>query len=391
MIIIKDMKLTNSEQIVPVLMYHSVLHPSTKAPALLQHLSITQQTFAAHLDRIQHMGYKTVTLDDLWGWKRGNVNLPKKAIVLTFDDGYLDNWIVAHPELAKRGMCATVFVNPTFVQSKRQSCGASTDPSLGYLSWQDLREMVASGVWSVESHTLTHDFTFVSPNIIDYHRPDTDYYWLYWLEYPNQKPCWIRDDWASKIPFGRPVFEFDRTLARPLYKENPLVRQVLEEFVREQGGAEFFSRKNWRQQLDNLAQKELMRDSGELETEASLEARVLHELTESKRVIEYYLERPVYHVCWPGGAYHPKWVDLALSVGYRSCTLSSRDSGANVRASPTHQVKRLSFSHNLGIWSGLPFHLAEKCMVTIKLHAISGNEPWKTIFPLVRRLRRLKG
>ncbi|MBN2470722.1 MAG: polysaccharide deacetylase family protein [Anaerolineae bacterium] len=371
-----------STQTVPVVMYHSVLDAHSPAPELLHHLSFPGPIFRAQLDAINSMGYRTITLDDLWAWKQGQTQIPEKAVVLTFDDGYRNNWTLVHPELEKRDMCATLFVNPTFVRPAGDDEAAS---HAGYLSWDELRAMAESGVWRIESHTMTHDFRFTAPEIVDFHRPGTDYYWLYWLDRPDRKSHWMSDNWQAHVPYGRPVYRFGRALSGQVYHEDPAVRAGLEAHVVAHGGVNFFAQPGWREALLSLGRDLLAQHPGRMETEEEARARTLDELVASKREIEARVGQPVRHVCWPGGGYRPEWGALALEVGYRSYTLASREPGVNRQGTPPHEVKRLSFSHNLGRWGKLPGHIGYRLAVRAKLGATSESGFWAVVQRIARR------
>ncbi|MBI5242191.1 MAG: polysaccharide deacetylase family protein [Elusimicrobia bacterium] len=152
---------------IPVLMYH---HVSADR-------EVTPQDFEAHLLLLKRGGFRTVGLDELYEHLSGNREIDGRAAMLTFDDGYADNWICAYPLLKKHGMRAVVFpvtqradeappgVRKTIVE------GAQSPDTLkdergpaGFLSWDELKVMSSSGVFDVGSHTHTHrDFKRHTP------------------------------------------------------------------------------------------------------------------------------------------------------------------------------------------------------------------------------------
>ncbi len=87
-------------------------------------------------------GFTTISLDQLYDAYQGKAVLPEKPIVLTFDDGYPDNYTVAFPVLKQNNFKATFFV----------STGA-VGP--GMMTWDQLKEMQEYGM-SIESHTVNH-------------------------------------------------------------------------------------------------------------------------------------------------------------------------------------------------------------------------------------------
>jgi len=85
-------------------------------PWMWSELSESVDTFEKVLTGLVKQGFRTVSLQDLYDHMSGVRRCPANSIVLTFDDGYLDNWVNAVPLLRKHGMRGTVYVTPEFVQ-----------------------------------------------------------------------------------------------------------------------------------------------------------------------------------------------------------------------------------------------------------------------------------
>ena len=88
---------------VPILMYHSVGDGGDP-------LTVTAQELDEHLDFLQSAGFTTVTLAQMADAQDGGAKLPRHAVVLTFDDGYLDASTDVLPRLLARGQKATFFI-----------------------------------------------------------------------------------------------------------------------------------------------------------------------------------------------------------------------------------------------------------------------------------------
>lgn len=130
---------------VPILMYHYLSVPPVDADIYRLDLSVTPEQFAQHLDGMLAGGYTTISLYDLWNHLYEDAALPPNPVILTFDDGYLDNYENAFPLLLERGMTATFFIVTDFAEQNR----------FGYMSWEMIRELYAAGM-SVESHGINH-------------------------------------------------------------------------------------------------------------------------------------------------------------------------------------------------------------------------------------------
>ncbi|MFC1633559.1 polysaccharide deacetylase family protein [Planctomycetota bacterium] len=91
---------------------------------------------------------------------QNGTSLPSKAIAVTLDDGYRDNYENAYPVLKEYNIPATVFLTTGFIGTgkiPRWEKGHYTDEKTLMLSWKQVREMSDSGI-SFGSHTLTHPF-----------------------------------------------------------------------------------------------------------------------------------------------------------------------------------------------------------------------------------------
>lgn len=137
--VFKDGSLIYNDRGIPVLMYHSIDYEKNNP------LRIPKEQFKEQMQYLMDNGYTTLTLNELYSFFENNTPVPYKSVVLTFDDGYVDNYINAFPILKEFGFKATVFVITNTV-----------DKSGVYLNSSQLKEMDAYG-FEVESHTLNHE------------------------------------------------------------------------------------------------------------------------------------------------------------------------------------------------------------------------------------------
>lgn len=101
-----EMALAEDGVHLPVLMYHSILKDSARQGQYV----ISPSVLSADLDALQQRGYQTVTVNDLLAYVYDGVPLPEKPVMITFDDGYYNNYVYAYPLLEQRGMRAVVSV-----------------------------------------------------------------------------------------------------------------------------------------------------------------------------------------------------------------------------------------------------------------------------------------
>ncbi|MDH3217705.1 MAG: polysaccharide deacetylase family protein [Candidatus Krumholzibacteria bacterium] len=105
----------------------------------------TASEFEKQIVYLKERGYVSVDLDDLLAWQVGRETLPRKSVVITFDDGDRSVLDVAYPILKRHGMKATLFVVTARVGKQWERVNS--------LTWDELRFLQESGVFSIESHT----------------------------------------------------------------------------------------------------------------------------------------------------------------------------------------------------------------------------------------------
>ena len=136
--------------VVPILMYHHIDIAGPTADAIRQDLSVRPVSFAAQMSYLARNGYHTLSVPDLVDHLATGKPLPQSPVVLTFDDGYLDNYTNAFPVLRDAGFTGTFFIITDFAGQGE------------YMSWDQAAEMAASGM-DLESHTLDHPDLSVLP------------------------------------------------------------------------------------------------------------------------------------------------------------------------------------------------------------------------------------
>jgi len=347
-------------------MYHGVGEPRAGFP--WNHLLTPAGVFDAQMRALARGGWRTISLDELHSHMATGASVPEKPIVLTFDDGYQDNWVNVFPILRKHGHRAAIWMSTDFVDP-RSDCpptledvwaGRASPGELderGYLSWAEMREMVKSGLVEIQSHAKTHTWYPSGPRIVDFHRPEgMEGYrtpqWLLWNRFPETKHDSMGTRAIDRIPFGTPIYEHERSLVVRRYFEDPGLAENLAVFVAGNGGARFFEKRGWRDILHGVAAEYGKRDD-RVESEEEYRSRVSAELVESRRSIEAALGTTVRFLCWPGGGHTEVTRRLAEEAGYVATTTRYEDPARrNVFGEDPREINRIG-SGSPWAWRGL--------------------------------------
>jgi len=129
---------------IPILMYHYVEYVQDKKDKIRQSLNITPYTFEQQIKTLQNAGFTFMTAKELGDAIDGTTQLPKKPILLTFDDGHWDFDKVVLPILKKYHIKATVYIITGFI-------GKSD-----FMTQNQLQDVVSSGLIDVGAHSIHH-------------------------------------------------------------------------------------------------------------------------------------------------------------------------------------------------------------------------------------------
>lgn len=160
---------SSSPHNVPVLMYHHI-SPSTGS------LTTSPANFRSQMQWLARHGWTTLSAAQFSAFLAGEP-APRKSVLLTFDDGYLDNYVYAHPVLQAFGLTATMFLvtgwlhdgparthagqgsgglpaTPGHHESKALVAAGRTDEVI--VRWSEVHAMRQAGTFEFHSHTHTH-------------------------------------------------------------------------------------------------------------------------------------------------------------------------------------------------------------------------------------------
>ncbi|MBU3187296.1 polysaccharide deacetylase family protein [Clostridium estertheticum] len=124
---------------IPVLQYHSISYDKGNP------ICIPIKKFDEQMKYLKDNNYYTITLTNLYEYLMNNTPIPRKSVVITFDDGYDNNYTAMFPVLKKYKFKATIFVISSLI-----------DVHSNMLTSKQLIEMDKYGV-DIESHTEHHD------------------------------------------------------------------------------------------------------------------------------------------------------------------------------------------------------------------------------------------
>jgi hypothetical protein len=267
-------------------------------------------------------GYRTVAADAISRFVRGGVHPGPRTVALHFDDALESLWTVAYPLLRRYGMTAVAFAIPSRISEgdapRPPRVGDSSKENVPpgpdggpFATWVEILEMHASGAVDVQSHTRSHAMVFCADRIAGF-----------------VTPGYARRHFLSRPLIslnGNPGYADPAFLGMPLYPQRPRMSDCLRFFddegtrarcmdrVRKEGGAAYFTRPGWEQELRELAGK----PAGSFETTRQREKAILEELDGSRAVLSSRLGvNTVRHICFPWGIAGTTALRVLAKTGY---------------------------------------------------------------------------
>ena len=262
---------------------------------------------ACLVPRLQYLsdnGYRTVTTGAIAGLVLRGVHPGPRTVALCFDDAWASLWTVAAPLLRQFGFRAITFAIPGRIADAPgvrptrddgiDTQGGEDRSDVPFVTWPELRALAASGTIDVQSHTWSHSRVFTAPDVVDFVSPA-------WLDGPRLDRPRLHDDtlrFAGDGDLGAPLFPTRSRMADGYrWLDAPATRLRCMEHVHAAGGAAFFDRAAWRDELHALVRS----GEGRFETEADREAAIAEELERSRAELAARAGAEVRHVCLPWG------------------------------------------------------------------------------------------
>ncbi|MDR1488986.1 MAG: polysaccharide deacetylase family protein [Desulfovibrio sp.] len=333
----------------PVLMYHYV---NDWAGAI----TVSPRRFEEHCRALAEGGWRGIGLAEAEAFLARGEALPEKSFLITFDDGFLDNYLHALPILNKYGHRAALFAVVSRIgPGEARACpedlkrGKSPDiPEVSmpredadgaflrrdvFLNREELRAMDADGVITPASHARGHYAVFTGPEYGGAFLPE------------NLSRTFFHTDLGPV--FGLPDFKTGPGLLHRAFLPNPDLVQAVKALVPQ----DFPEMRRFAGQRERAELAGIYRSfagkMGRFESDAERAQRMRLEITGGRADLEDILGRKVTSLCWPWGKYCPEAMELAREAGFE-VFFTTRE-GVNPPKRPL-AVRRFKAKDKGGAW-----------------------------------------
>jgi peptidoglycan/xylan/chitin deacetylase (PgdA/CDA1 family) len=136
---------------VPILLYHWIAVSPSDGPNYKSPYYVKPELFDQEMKLLHDWGYTTITTELLIKAINEGADLPPRPVVISFDDGHLNNYTTAFPIMQKYGFTGVLYIVANYMGVEN------------YMNADQIKEMAAAG-WEVGSHTVSHlDLTALEP------------------------------------------------------------------------------------------------------------------------------------------------------------------------------------------------------------------------------------
>jgi peptidoglycan/xylan/chitin deacetylase (PgdA/CDA1 family) len=317
-------------------MHHSVSEDNSR-------ISVSPAVFEEKCRSLAAGGWFGIGLGEAEDFLLHGAPLPPKSFLLTFDDGWLDNYLYAWPIMRQYGHKGVIFavterisraqqeltaqlgpgrqaVRPTLEDVRQKRCAKEDLPAedkawhtdaLGYscrrdmfFTWDEARLMEQSGTMAIAAHSTRHESVFSSPAFSSFVQPG---------DCPGLFPHTV-------IPgcFGMPVLERAPELAaRRAFIPSPALLDAVSSLVPQEAAAarDFFSSPANTDRLQSLLKK-FGNNLGEYESREEQASRVRSVMQTCQAVLTRELGHRVRSFCWPWGVFCDESREQGLAAGF---------------------------------------------------------------------------
>lgn len=135
---------------IPIIMYHAV----SDVTSIQGDYVISSAEFESDLKYLDTNGYTAIFVNDIVNYVNGSGKLPEKPIVLTFDDGYYNNYLYVYPLVKKYNAKASI--SPVAYFSEMYTESGEVSECYSHCTWEELREMAESGYIELGNHSYNY-------------------------------------------------------------------------------------------------------------------------------------------------------------------------------------------------------------------------------------------
>lgn len=267
---------------------------------------------------LRENSYRTLRADELSAVARGQRPVGVREVGLCFDDAWSSVWTDAAPLLREYGLTAIVYPIPGRVADAngvRPLGPAVRGVTDGFMTWPEIRSLHAEGLVDVQSHTWLHARVFTSAMPVDFVRPGYEH------GPPLNRPLVATEPepaFVDPTELGTPLFEHRSRMSdgRRLLVP-PEAQAACVSLVRADGGADFFTRTDWRRRLVKAVEPTMR--SATFEDDDQRRRAIEMELDRSRAELNARLgTNTVRHVCLPWGVSGAVTVDALQRLGFES-------------------------------------------------------------------------
>ena len=214
-------------------------------PIFVYH-DIETKSFTRDLMFLRNNGYQTLTTKEFIGCNERKRD--GRMALLTFDDARRNFWQEAFPLLMEFNMKATLFVPTRWIRGQNDTFKNEASPKgNSFMTWDQLRICVRSGLIDVQSHGHRHALVYTSPRLVTF-ASALDLESVDLFDWP------MRHEYGSDVlgcpPLGTPIYSAAPLLSTDLRMvEDEAIAHACQDAVRKNGEKEFFSKPNW---MDHL-------------------------------------------------------------------------------------------------------------------------------------------
>lgn len=141
----------NKESVdIPIIMYHAV----SDVTSIQGDYVISSAEFESDLKYLDSSGYTAIFVNDIVNYVNGRGKLPEKPIVLTFDDGYYNNYLYVYPLVKKYNSKASI--SPVAYFSEMYTESGEVSECYSHCTWEELKEMAESGYIELGNHSYNY-------------------------------------------------------------------------------------------------------------------------------------------------------------------------------------------------------------------------------------------